>query len=51
MWDPTVFKDAEKSFFRYETRVIKESIKPDQEQELEEIDGVLFYQERITPEN
>ena len=41
-WDPTVLKEnAEKSFFGYETRVIKESMKPDQLQEFEEIDGIL----------
>ena len=42
-WDSTVLKqNAEKSLFRYEAIVIKESMKPDQVQEFEEVDGVLF---------
>ena len=41
----------EKSLFRYETRVIKGYMKPDQIQEYEGIEGILFNQERIAPEN
>ena len=42
-WDPTVIEqNAEKSLFRYETRVIKDSMKPDQVQEFEEVDGVFI---------
>ena len=51
-WDPTVLEEnVEKSLFRYEIRVIKKSMKPDQVQEFEEIDGILYYQGRITQEN
>ena len=50
-WDPTVHqKDMEKSFFRYETKVIKKIMKPDQIQEFEEFDGILHYQGRIEKE-
>ena len=38
--------------FRYQTRVIEKSLKPDQMQEFEEIDGILYYnQGRIAQEN
>ena len=51
-WDPTVLEqNVEKSLFKYETRVIKESMKPDQVQEFEEVDSVLYYQGRIAQEN
>ena len=44
-------KEAEKSLFWYETMVIKGCMKPEQIQEYEEIEGILFYQGRIAPEN
>ena len=51
-WDPAVLEEnAEKSLFRYETRVIKGSMKPEQVQEFEEIDGILYNQGRIAQEN
>ena len=51
-WDPTVLgENAEKSLFRYETRMIKGSMKPELVQEFEEIDGILYYQRRIAQEN
>ena len=51
-WDPTVLEENfEKSLFRYETRVIKESMMPDQLQEFEEIDVILYYRGRIAQEN
>ena len=51
-WNPTESeKEVEKSLFRYETRVIKACMKPEQIQEYEEIEGILFYQGRIDPEN
>ena len=51
-WDPTVLEEnAEKYLFRYETRVIKGSMKPEQVQEFEEIDGILYNQGRIAQEN
>ena len=37
--------------FRYETRVIKESMKPDQLQEFEEMGDILYYQGRVAQEN
>ena len=43
--------NAEKYLFRYETQVIKKSMKIDQIQEFEELDGILFYQGRIAQEN
>ena len=51
-WNPTESeKEGEKSLFRYETRIIKGFMKPEQIQEYEEIEGILFYQGRIDPEN
>ena len=51
-WDPTELeKNVEKSLFKYATRVIKESMKPDQVQDFEEVDSVLYYQGRIAQEN
>ena len=51
-WNPRESeKEAEKSLFRYKTRVIKACMKPEQIQEYEEIEGILFYQGRIDPEN
>ena len=51
-WNPTENeKEVEKSLFRYKTRVIKECLKPEQRQEYEEAEGILFYQGRINPEN
>ena len=43
--------DAEKYLFRYETQVIKKSVKNEYIQEFEEIDGILMYQGRIAQEN
>ena len=43
--------DAEKYLFRYETQVIKKSVKNEYIQEFEEIDGILMYQGRISQEN
>ena len=40
-WDPTVLKeDAEKSLFRFKTKVIKKTMKPELVEEIEEIDGI-----------
>ena len=51
-WDPTVLEeDAERSLFRYKTKVIKKTMKPELVQEFEEIDGILYYQGRIAQEN
>ena len=51
-WDPTVLEeDAERSLFRYKTKVIKKTMKPELVQEFEEIDGILYYQGRISLEN
>ena len=47
-WDPTVFEEGgERSLFRYETKVIKKTMKPEQVQKFEEID----YQGIIAQEN
>ena len=41
-WDPTVLEeDAERSLFRYKTKVIKKTMKPELVQEFEEIDEIL----------
>ena len=37
--------------FRNETKVIKESLRSEQIQEYEEVEGILYYQGRIAPEN
>ena len=51
-WNPTANeKEVDKSLFRYKTKVIKGCMKPDQIQEYDEIDGILFYQGRIAHEN
>ena len=51
-WDPTVIEqDAERSLFRYETKVIKKNMKPELVQEFEEIDEILYYQGRLAQEN
>ena len=44
-------KEVENALFKYATRVIKECLKPEQRQEYEEVEGILFYQGRINPEN
>ena len=50
-WDPTVLKeDAARSLFRYKTKVIKKTMKPELVQEFE-IDKILYYQGRIAQEN
>ena len=50
--DPTVHEEeVEKAGFRYETRVIKKTMKPDMIQEFEEINGILYYQGRISQKN
>ena len=51
-WNPTESeKEAEKSMFRYESRVIKGCMKSEQIQEYEEGEGILYYQGRIALEN
>ena len=44
-------KDAENVLMRYETQVIKVTLKPDKLNQFKEFDGVLYYQSRITEEN
>ena len=47
-WDPTVLEeDTERSLFRFKTKVIKKTMKPELVQEFEEIDKILYYQGRI----
>ena len=51
-WNPTDSeKEAETYMFRNETKFIKESLKSEQIQEYEEVEGILYYQGRIAPEN
>ena len=51
-WNPTESeKEAEKYMFRNETKVINGFMRSEQIQEYKEIEGILYYQGRIAPEN